>query len=593
MIIFSIFTFIIFLFNLVFSFYIYRLDPKEKSHILYFILSLFISLMVYSENVLYSKSNYYTIYFWIKISFLWPIILALFLDFALFYSKKKVSIFTEILFFIPPLIFSFLEFNQIVYKVSFNFKSYGWSPVYEQFSSVLLLIEIVVLAFYWVYGILIILNYSKKFKSIRYKYFNILFLIGILIPFLYILIINILKILFKFSTPHVTFTFTAIGNLIIGYSLLIYKERSRSLNFFYDNLIRSLNNLLVIVEDSIIVYANEYTLNELKTTADELIGQKIYQIIPVKDFNKIYEQLKPLKSNEILKNQESSLIDKDGNIHYISGNITKVYDSLTKRFAYLIVGSDVTSLKKIQFELKKAKEMVEIANISKKSFINNLHHEIRTPLNSIIGFSELLMMDSKNKSIMKELKIINKSGSILVEYFNNLIEIVNIEYNKIYNEYFNLEKFINEIKDIYDFIAKERNIVFSVFIDNDVPIYLTGDRLKLKQILNLILNNSFKFIHSEPEVKLSILKKRENNSEIIISFIVEDNGIGIDKNKLDKIFNPFEQEEHYLTKSHSGMGLGLFIVKKLLNLINGSIKVESKKFVGTKVIIDIPFKKSI
>lgn len=242
--------------------------------------------------------------------------------------------------------------------------------------------------------------------------------------------------------------------------------------------------------------------------------------------------------------------------------------------------------------LQQAKvESDELAE-SKVKFISNLSHEIRTPLNAIIGFSEQLSHQQSPLSEQEhqQISIIQKSAVHLSHIVNNILDFNKLEANKVLLEEidFSPEQEIKTVIDLLQFNAQEKNNQILLKISEDVPDFLAGDPVKLRQILLNLLSNAIKFSENDQiliEVNLSNLK----DHKIALEISVTDHGIGIEADHLNQIFREYEQESTNISRKYGGTGLGLSISKMLVELQNGSITVKSEKGKETKFTFIIPY----
>ena len=239
-------------------------------------------------------------------------------------------------------------------------------------------------------------------------------------------------------------------------------------------------------------------------------------------------------------------------------------------------------------ELEIAKSEAERADKAKTAFLSKMSHEIRTPMNAIMGFSETLLNNNKltTKELKEDVGNIYKAGNDLLEIINNILNLSRIESGREKLE--NLEYYIGDIvfelnSFIYARIDKTK-VKFIIDIDQDIPSKLLGDRLKIYTVLSNILENSVQFT-SKGEIKLSIRCKNEGNISHLL-FEVSDTGQGIKKEDFEKVFNSFTMSE-VTGDNYSGIGLGLVISKKLVEMMNGTISFDSEYGVGTKFYVKI------
>lgn len=247
----------------------------------------------------------------------------------------------------------------------------------------------------------------------------------------------------------------------------------------------------------------------------------------------------------------------------------------------------------IEESLKESKKQAEKANIAKSQFLANMSHEIRTPINGILGMLNLLdytSLSSEQKSYVKEAQ---NASKILLHLINDVLDISKIEAGKMVLEKteFNIKKLVEETVSLFMPKAKEKNIDLHLFIEYTIPNRVIGDLAKVKQILNNLLSNAIKFT-KEGQITLKVKAKKNEGQKTIIDFEVIDTGIGMDKEELAKIFNPFEQADTSTTRKYGGTGLGLSISNELVTMMNGKFKVESQKGIGSKFEFYIEFEEN-
>lgn len=247
--------------------------------------------------------------------------------------------------------------------------------------------------------------------------------------------------------------------------------------------------------------------------------------------------------------------------------------------------------KRIEIEkaLLQAKQDAIIANQTKSNFLARMSHEIRTPLNAITGMAYL--MKKMNLSLAQK-QYINK----IVQASNNMLQIINdildfskIEAGKIELEMvpFNLDRVFQDVVNIISYKAEEQDVQLSFEKDPDLPTFYIGDPIRLQQILLNLVNNAVKFTN-HGEVRLEVHQKSGDMDQVTIAFIVKDTGIGMSESQIEQLFEPFTQADSSINRRFGGTGLGLPIVKSLVELMNGTLNVSSAENIGTDFMVEIP-----
>jgi signal transduction histidine kinase/FixJ family two-component response regulator len=241
-------------------------------------------------------------------------------------------------------------------------------------------------------------------------------------------------------------------------------------------------------------------------------------------------------------------------------------------------------------ELEEAKIKAEESDRSKEEFITNISHEMRTPLHAIIGLSEQLLKRETDDEKIKSIKHVSNSGKHLQSLIDNILD-----FSKISSGQFNLNmnafRFLDSIEQIIsiiDPIASEKNIAFTLKLDERLPKALFGDEMRLRQILLNILSNAVKFTE-KGFVKLEISLVSQKKSKCTVGFSVTDSGVGMSPAFLQNIFQKFTQEDASKIRNQGGTGLGMAITKVLVEQMNGVILVKSTKGVGSKFELTLTF----
>jgi len=234
-------------------------------------------------------------------------------------------------------------------------------------------------------------------------------------------------------------------------------------------------------------------------------------------------------------------------------------------------------LKKCDKELKQANEKNNKLEKLKNDFISKINHEMKTPLNAINGFTDLLSRTQLNSNQEQMLNIIKSSVEILEDKIDNILDFSDIATGKfvLENYLFNLEEAIRNIKELFSQKAKEKENQFIINYDKKLPKIIKGDKKRINQILFNLISNAIKFTE-KGYIELTISLEEEIEEEVKINFILKDTGIGIEKKKLTLILESFMQADNDNTRKYGGIGLGLSLSKRLIELLGGKLKVESE-----------------
>ncbi len=239
-------------------------------------------------------------------------------------------------------------------------------------------------------------------------------------------------------------------------------------------------------------------------------------------------------------------------------------------------------------ELIEANKKTEYASNLKANFFSTISHELRTPLYAVTGITDILIEDNPKTEQKHYLKTLKSSGEYLLSLINNVLQINKFDADKIELNtlHFNLKTLVSNIKSSLTYLKQENNNTIEIDIENNVPIHLKGDSLKLSQILINLFSNALKFTNNG-YILLSISVKEKTDNKVILHFSVKDNGIGISKDLQSRIFEDFYQESMHLERNYEGTGLGLAIVKRLLKVMGSKIEIKSEQGKGSNFYFDL------
>ncbi len=244
-------------------------------------------------------------------------------------------------------------------------------------------------------------------------------------------------------------------------------------------------------------------------------------------------------------------------------------------------------------DLNESREAALQSGAVKDRFLANMSHEIRTPLNALKGFSEMLIQTDLNTKQQKYTSIINSASDNLLAIVNDILDFSKIESDTIIIKQhpFNIENLMNEMQNMFEYLAIQKKLTLHVENSASIKTDLIGDIARLKQVLINLVGNAIKFT-DKGFVKISIKTIEETAENVMLLFAISDTGSGIPSDKIDTIFERFEQVDNSFSRRQGGTGLGLAISKRLITLMNGTVVVESEINNGSIFSVTLPFKKS-
>jgi len=301
---------------------------------------------------------------------------------------------------------------------------------------------------------------------------------------------------------------------------------------------------------------------------------------------------KPIEP-EILKSKVRVFID----LHQQKQTLENITRKLETSISELIeskkkLKQSEESIREAWKAAEKAREFAEEANRAKSEFLANMSHEIRTPLNGVIGMANLALIESCSPNQQERIESIKQSGEALLEILNEILDLSKIEADRVELESipFNPIEVIERITRMLSVKIYEKNLELICKIDPTMPDQVIGDPTRFRQVVLNLLSNAYKFTEAG-EIRIEALVEDLSDEQVKLKFIVSDTGIGIPKNKQQKLFHSFQQAEASINRRYGGTGLGLCITKKLLDLMGGDIRVESESGKGSSFYIRVTFQR--
>lgn len=351
--------------------------------------------------------------------------------------------------------------------------------------------------------------------------------------------------------------------------------------------------VLVVSHEGRILLANQATFELFGYEPHELSDEQIETLVPER-FRDLHIRLR----EQFFENPGVRLVGdardlfgrrKDGT--EFPAEVALRPMSLARDPIVLVSVIDLTARKEVEEVLRQAKEAAERANQTKSDFLANMSHEIRTPMNAIIGMSELVLDTSLTATQRDYLTIVLEAAESLLAIINEILDFSKIEAGKLELEFvdFDLREEVGDTLKSLALRAHAKGLELAWQVQADVPYFLKGDPVRLRQILINLVGNAIKFT-DQGEVFVDVLPvNAPGQSRIQLEFRVRDTGVGINKDKVDTIFAPFEQADTSTTRQFGGTGLGLTITSRIIEAMGGSIRVESQPGQGSLFCFQIAF----
>jgi PAS domain S-box-containing protein len=376
---------------------------------------------------------------------------------------------------------------------------------------------------------------------------------------------------------------------VIGAVIVI---REKLLSKYSRSLIEaSLDPLITISSEGKITDMNEALVEITGITREKIKGTDFFDYFTEPEkAKKVYEEA---FAKGYVVNSPLTIRHKDGKVTDVLFNGSTYKDERGNILGIVIVARDVTEQKRFEQELIEAKSKAEEAMRAKQQFLSNMSHEIRTPLNAIIGFTNVIAkthLDEKQKEYINAIKL---SGDSLIVLINDILDLAKVDAGKMtFEEHpFKLEESVQSMLKMFDTKVSEKEIKLINNYDNSIPEVVIGDPVRLHQILMNLVSNAIKFT-SQGNVTINTKLLNENDESITIRFDIQDTGIGIPKDKIEKIFDNFQQATTGTTRLFGGTGLGLSIVKQLVEAQGGKVFVESEDGKGSTFSFILSFLKT-
>ena len=374
----------------------------------------------------------------------------------------------------------------------------------------------------------------------------------------------------------------------------------------------STDPLATISPEGKITDVNEASTKVTGETREKLIGTDFSDYFTEPE--KAREGYKQVFEKGLLSDYPLTIRHKNGKLTDVLYNASVYKDDKGNVLGVFAAARDVSEQKRIATELIEAKVFAEMATVlaedakikaeeatriaenavkAKQQFLSNMSHEIRTPMNAIIGFTKVVLktdLSAKQKEYLQAIKI---SGDALIVLINDILDLAKVDAGKMSFEKtpFKLPSSISAMLHLFDTKIQEKNLVLVKEYDANIPNALVGDPVRLHQIILNLVSNAVKFT-SKGEITVGVRLLKEDTENVTIEFAISDTGIGISQDKIDKIFENFQQATSLTSRVYGGTGLGLAIVKQLVELQGGTVTVKSEVDRGSTFSFTLNFQKT-
>ena len=382
---------------------------------------------------------------------------------------------------------------------------------------------------------------------------------------------------------------------IVVTSYIKTKKRQQDEIMFRDSLFSDLsqnvNDVFVILEEKTdeVVYVTP-NIDSVLGVKEEDVKKDITTIDGINVDRLIASNLMELNKKDKISWTQEYLNNDIGETRYLE--ITAYHTEFGSLKRIVIVISDRSEERELQNALSSSLEIAKNANAAKSNFLANMSHDIRTPMNAIVGYSTLLIKDADDKNKVIEIgKKITYSSQHLLSLINDVLDMSKIESGRtsLNSDKVDVSEVINNISEIVQVQTKSKKQSFEIKTKGNIPPYIYADKLRLTQILLNLLSNAVKYTEKNGTISLVVEGYGNNGQTCHLRFIVSDNGQGMSSEFIEKIFEPFSRETNSMTNKIQGTGLGMSITKSIIDLMGGTIDIQSELGKGSVFTVDLIF----
>lgn len=404
-----------------------------------------------------------------------------------------------------------------------------------------------------------------------------------------------------------------IANIELAFQQEEKQKRAEELgiaNYARSLIEASLDPLFTINTEGKIMDMNNASINITGKSRAELIGSDFFDYFTEPE--KAREGYQQVFAKGFVADYPLTIRDHKLTDVLFNGSVYKSETGVV--LGVVVVARDITEQKRIEKELIEARVFAELATAiaedaqakaevtrkiaedavkAKQQFLSNMSHEIRTPMNAIIGFTKVVLKTDLSVKQKEYLTAIKTSGDALIVLINDILDLAKVDAGKMVFEQipFRIESSISSMLHLFEAKIQEKNLGLITEYDNNIPEMLVGDSVRLHQIILNLLSNAVKFT-TKGNITIKVKLVTQNDEKVVIEFSIADTGIGISTNKLETIFENFQQASSNTSRLFGGTGLGLAIVKQLVESQGGCIKVKSTIMEGSTFSFTLPFAKT-
>ncbi|WP_338540157.1 sensor histidine kinase [Paenibacillus tundrae] len=373
-------------------------------------------------------------------------------------------------------------------------------------------------------------------------------------------------------------------------------QNQYSIPIQWEFLISKLKSSVTVVDATSpelpLIYVNEHFTTLTGYSFEESVGQNCRFLQGRDTLPETVDKIR-----EALREQKSIKIDilnytKSGHKFWNELNIDPIFNDEGDCLFFVGIQYDISERKYAEEQLRMAANMAELNSRGQLEFIGKLNHELRTPLNGIMGMIELVGMEETSNEQKEYLELARQSGEALLNIVNKSLDMAKLGRGKMKVEQieFQPSKLMQQIIKTHELSAIQKQISLVCHVDLEVPEVLVGDPLRLRQVLDNIINNAIKFTEQgEVHIQLDVKETLEDVTTLVFS--IQDTGIGIPQDQMNQLFEAFTQTDVSHARRFGGSGLGLTICKELLELMHGEITVASEEGQGTQFQVTVPLKR--